>query len=183
MAVFMIKSLGQLEEYVDIDTDFSEIQRYCRKSEVQFLNKEKISVGTLESGGIEFPDLIFKSDVLLLSDYLFQHIKCDIEDYVFFKPVEVNCDVIGKKEKYWILVPPRIDCLDLDNSRVNFEWDFDLGIIPVLESEKIVIDEDLTGYFMMFKVLGIDDSSVYVKKELVNKIKGLNPEGIKFVSC
>lgn len=183
MSIFTIKSMGNIDEYIDIDTEFSDIQMYCRKSEFQYLNKEKLVIGILDSGGIEFPDLIVKGDIWLFSNYIIQNIKSDIEDYVFLKQVDINCDLIGKKEKYWIAVPPRIDCLNLDKSKINYEWDFELGIIPLLESKKTVIDEKLTGYYLMFKALGIDDSSIYVKEELVNKIKNLNPEGIKFIKC
>lgn len=183
MSVFTMKAMGKIEEYIDIDTEFSDIQEYCRKSAVQFLNREKIILGTLDSGGIEFPDLIVKGDVWLFSDYIIQNIRADIEDYVFLKYVEIICNVIGKKEKYWIIVPPRIDCLDLDKSTIIYDWDFELGIIPVLQSKKTVISEKLTGYYQIFKVLGIDDGSIFIKEELVKRISNLNPEGIKFVKC
>ena len=181
MSLYTVKALGQVEEYIEIDTEFSDIMEACRKSEMQFLTREKISVGTLDSGGTEFPDLIVSGDVYLFSDIVVERIKSDIDWYVYLKPVEIICDVIGKKELYWLVLPPRIDCLDLDNSVVEYGWDFDLGIIPVLHCKKTVIDEQLVGNYKMFKVAGIDDSNIYVDEGVKNKIMSVNPEGIKFI--
>lgn len=182
MSLYAIRALGRVEEYIEIDTDFSDIQEACKKSEMQFLSKEKISIGTMDSGGTEFPDLIVAGDVYLFSNIIIDQIRIDIEAYVYLKPIEIICDVIGKKELYWLALPPRIDCLDLDNSVIKYDWNFDLGIIPVLQCKKAVIDEQLTGSFKMFKIAGVDDDNIYVDDELMNKILSVEPDGIKFIA-
>lgn len=179
--MYAVKSFGAIEEYICIDTDFTALDEACRKSECQFLTKDRMIVGTLDSGGTEFPDLIVRGDVFLLSDMIIAQIREFIEDYVFLKPVEVCCDIIGKKELYWITVPPRIDCLNLDESEIDYDWDFELGIMPILHAKRTVIDESLTGRYGMFKISGVDDNNIYIKQELMKKIISLNPEGIKFV--
>ena len=182
MALYAIKSLGSIEEYVKIDHDFLDINDACRKSEIQFMTKEKIRIGTMESGGTEFPDLIVSGSVYLFSNTVIEQIKSEIEWYVYLKPVEIACDVIGKKELYWLAVPPRIDCLDIDRSIIEYDWDFDLGIIPVLHCKKIVIDEQLTGNFKMFKIAGVDDDNIYLDESLMDQMMSIKPEGIKFIA-
>lgn len=182
MAVYAVRAYGKIEEFIEPDSDFSEFGEACRKSEPQFLTKDRLSVGTLDSGGLEFPDLIVLEDVYLLSDAVIEQVKDEIEDYVFLKPVEIRCDLIGKKELYWLTVPPKIDCLDLDKSRIDYDWDFGLGILPILHSEKTVIDEKLTGRYGMFKALGIDDNNIYVTERIRDKMQSVNPEGILFIS-
>jgi hypothetical protein len=145
------------------------------------MSRDKIKIGTLDSGGIEFPDLMVIEDVYLLSDIVIEQIRKDIEDYVFLKPIEVCCDAIGKKELYWLVIPPKIDCLDLDKSDIVYNWNFDWGIIPILHCNKTVIDESLTGRYKMFKVSGVDDHNIYLKEELAQKIQSVNPDGIKLI--
>ena len=178
----MVKSFGEIEEFVRIDAGLSAIKDACRKSEIQYLDREKIIIAASESGGTEFPDLIVYEYMYLFSDEVIKQIKKEIEQYVFLKPIEITCDIIGKKELYWLIVPPRIDCLDLDNSEIEDEWDFDLGIIPVLHCKKIRIDDQLVGNFEIFKIAGIDDNNIYINENIKNKIMDINPEGIKIIS-
>lgn len=182
MSLYAIRFLGQVEEYIKIDNDFSEIQEACKKSEIQFLSRGKSCIGTLDTGGTEFPDLIVSGNVYLFSDDIIRPVKSDIEWYVYLKPVEIVCDVVGKKELYWLVVPPRIDCLDLDRSAIEYDWDFDLGIVPILHCKKAVIDEQLAGSFKIFKVAGVDDNNIYVEEELMRKMMFVEPEGIKFIA-
>jgi hypothetical protein len=179
--IYIIKALSIAEEYIRIQCDFSDFRDASRKSALQFLNKNKIEVGTSDDGGIEFPDLLVHDDVFLFSDFIISKIKREVEDYVFLKPVEIQSEVIGKSELYWMVVPPRIDCLDIDNSDVEYDWDFDLGIIPVLHCKRTVIDESLIGRFKMFKVAGIDDNNIYIVNSLYEIMNSTSPEGIKFI--
>lgn len=183
MPLFMIKSFGNVEEFVRIDGGFSEISEAVRKSEFQFLTKEKLTISVSDSGGIEFPDLVIYDTMYLFSDIIYQEVRNEIDWYVFVKPIDLVCDFLGRKERYWLIVPPRIDCLDLDRSDVKLDWDFSLGLLPTLHSQKSVIDESLVGSYKMWKIAGVDDDAIYVKKELKDKILSLNPEGIKFIAC
>ena len=159
MQFYTVKAFGAVEEFIKIDTGLNVIKDACRKSEIQYLDRKIITIAASESGGIEFPDLIIYEDMYLFSN-----------------------DVIGKKELYWLIVPPRIDCLDLDNSEVEDEWDFELGIIPVLHCKKTRIDEKLVGNFEVFKIAGIDDNNIYINENIKNKIININPEGIKIIA-
>lgn len=186
MALYAIKAMGDIEEYVNIDgTLLLETAEHCRKSEVQFLNKEKIYITTNERGGTEFPDVLVSNGVYLFSDKIIKEInnKFDMNWYVYLKPVEISCEITAKKELYWIVVPPRIDCLNLDNSEIKYDWDFDLGIIPMLHCGKIIIDEQLTGSFKMFKILGIDDNTIYINEELKNILTSMEIDGLKIIEC
>ena len=182
MQFYTVKAFGAVEEFIKIDTGLNVIKDACRKSEIQYLDRKIITIAASESGGIEFPDLIIYEDMYLFSNDVIDQIKKEIEEYVFLKPIEITCDVIGKKELYWLIVPPRIDCLDLDNSEVEDEWDFELGIIPVLHCKKTRIDEKLVGNFEVFKIAEIDDNNIYINENIKNKIININPEGIKIIA-
>lgn len=179
--IYIIKALSIAEEYIQIQCDFSGIREASRKSEFQFLEKSKMEVVASDEGGIEFPDLIVHDDIFLFSDIIISKIRKEIEDYVFIKPIEIQSEVIGKSELYWMVVPPRIDCLDIDNSEVEYDWDFDLGIIPVLHCNRTIIDESLIGRYQMFKVAGTDDNNIYIVGSLYKIMNSINPEGIRFV--
>lgn len=185
MSVYAIKAMGDVEEYINIDGCLFEIAEYCRKSEIHFLNQDKLYITSNDFGGTEFPEILASDGIYLFSDKVIKNINNEfaIDRYVFLKPVEISCDIVAKKELYWIVVPARIDCLNLDSSEIVYDWDFDLGIIPVLHCKKIVIDEELTGNFKMFKILGIDDNTIYIDEELENIIASMKIDSIKIIEC
>ena len=96
MAIYVVKALGNVEEYIKVKADFSDIREPCIKSEVQFLNYDKLESEVTDLGGMEFPDLLVEDGIYIMSDRFVSIVKKEIEDYVFLKPLEITCELLGK---------------------------------------------------------------------------------------
>ena len=179
--LYVLKSLSAAEEYIKVKGDISNIKLPIRKSETQYLNKEKIELGILESGGLEIPDVIYYESIFLISNRLKQLFDTVGIDYVFWKPADIHSEQFGIHETFWIIVPQRIDCLDIDNSIFDSEWDFQDGLVPMLNIEKIAVLSKNIGNFQIFKILGITDNNIYITRELFEKISLGDFKGIDFL--
>lgn len=179
--IYVLKSLSGAEEYIKIKGDISNIKIPVIKSEIQYLNKEKIELSISESGGLEIPDIIYYEGIFFVSNKLKLFFDSMGIDYVFWKASDIHSEQFGIHETFWILVPQRIDCLDIDKSVFDLEWDFQDGLLPMLKIQKIVIQPKLIGNFHIFKILGIMDNNIYVTKELFEKISSCNFKGIDFL--
>ena len=179
--IYCLKTLSGAEEYVRLKGDVSNIKNPARTSEIQYLNKEKIKMDISDDGGLEFPDLIYHEGIMFASDRFKRFLDSKNIDYLFWKPVEISSEKFGKHEKFWVMVSPRIDCLDVSLSKIaDRDWNFDNGMLLQLEAEKIVIDPAHIGNFQIFKILGINDNNIYVTKELYEQLEAQNFEGVFF---
>ena len=179
--IYVLKSLSNAEEYIKINGNISNIKIPVMKSEIHHLDKKTIEFSISDEGGLSIPDLIYYEGIFLFSNKLKQALDERNIDYVFWKKADVNSEQFGIHESFWIIVPPRIDCIDIDKSDLNFEWDFEGGLLPMLEANKIVIQNKLVGRFEVFKLLGIMDNNIYITSKLREVIISKGFEGIEFL--
>lgn len=178
--IYILQSLSSAEEYIRLKGDASKIKPYVVLSEFQYLDKSPVKMEISEDGGLEFPDLIYHEGIMFASDMFKRFLDSQKIDYLFWKQADIVSEKFGKHEKYWIMVPPRIDCLDVERSSFEKNWDWDNGLLPQLEATKIVVDPARVGNFQIFKILGINDNNIYVTKELCEQLEARNFEGVEF---
>lgn len=180
LEIYVLKTLSAAEEYIQIEGNITDIKIPLLKSELQYLNKEKIVFDISEEGGLEIPDALYYDGSFLVSDKFKRLLDSLNIDYIFWKPADIHSEQFGIHETFWIMVPPRIDCLDIDESVYNTKWDFQDGLLPMLEVEKIIVDPKLIGRFHLFKILGVLDNNIYVTNQLVEKLKPYHLKGVCF---
>ena len=134
-----------------------------------FSNFEKIPEGPFkvtasEDGGAIFSDFYYCDFVPLFSERLYQKIKTIIQKDVCLRDVEIFSPLANKSEQYKIVLPRRIDCVDRTRSIIY-------PILPnipnsPLRAEKIVISEKALGDATIFKIAGVSDYDIYIRKEI-----------------
>lgn len=179
--IYVIKTLSLAEEYIQLEGDISKYRIPSMKSELQYIDKNEITMGISVNGGFEVPDIISKDGITFISNRFKQAFDEEHIDYLFYKKVNIISDLFGIHETFWILIPPRIDCLDLDESKIDFNWDYENGLIPMFQAEKIVILKKMLGRFEVFKIAGIQDNNIYLTEKVCNKLRSLNLEGIEYI--
>ena len=179
--IYILKSLSGAQEYIKLEGNVEDIKIPVMKSEIQHLDKKRIELTVSEEGGLEVPDLIYYEGLFLLSSRLKQLLDSRKMDYVFWKGVDIQNERLGIHESFWLIVPPRIDAIDRENSDLVLEWNFDYGLIPLLKVNKVVIRDKAIGRFELFKLLGVMDNNIYVTKELYDIIVAKEFEGIGFI--
>lgn len=148
------------------------------RSEFQFLDRKTVRFEISEDGGLEIPDVILQDNVWFISDKVKDTLDDYGADYVFYKKAEIVCDKFGIFENYWIMVPPRIDCLDIDESDFDNEWDFHDGIIPNMDFRKITISPGMLGRYEIFKIMGIDDYNIYITSHMYEVLSSKSFSGL-----
>ncbi|MBQ7609325.1 MAG: hypothetical protein IJU76_15360 [Desulfovibrionaceae bacterium] len=162
-----------VEDYVCPDDTLDVCERACYKSELQFFDKQPITVGISDEGGIEFTDLIIKNDCIpLFSRHLRQVLDEANIDYIAYRPVTLSYDRLGICEEYYLALIPRIRCLDLDRSKICIEENNDLRYDQLMkEVEHIVINANNVGRFEIFKLpMEYENQEIIVSERLMNKI-------------
>lgn len=178
MEFYTLKSISNADEYIVLAGDFLKIKRPCMRSEYQFLDKKTIRLEISEDGGLEIPDVIFQDGIWFISDKIKDAFDNYGIDYVFYKKAEIVSNKFGIFENFWIMVPPRIDCLDIDESDLDNDWDFNDGLIPNMEFTKISISPKLTGRFEIFKIIGINDYNIYISSGVNDLISSISASGV-----
>lgn len=178
--IYALKAFSSAEEYIHLEGEFAQFRLPCMKSEIQFLNRDEVTVSIALEGGLEVPDLIFQDGIHFVSDYFRKLMDKEHIDYVFYKKIRAVSDLLGIHETFWMIIPPRIDCVDLEQSVVNTEWDFENGLVPGLEAEKLVLSEKMLGRFQIFKVAGILDNNIYLTEQLMERMQAARLEGVGF---
>lgn len=178
MDFYILKSTSNAEEYVVLSGDFFKLKRPCMRSELQFLDKSPVRFQISENGGLEVPDVILQEGVWFIADRVKDTLDNFGVDYVFYKKAEIVSDKFGIYETYWIMVPPRIDCLDLDESDLDDKWDFSDGLIPNMNFRKITISPGMTGRYDMFKITGINDCNIYITSKMYDVLSSESFSGL-----
>lgn len=178
---YMLKTLSGAEEYIKLTGPLSELKTPCRKSEIQYLDKSRITLGISHDAGLEIPDIIYQDGIFFISGQMKNCLDSRGIDYVFYKQADIISDKFGIHETFWVMVPPRIDCLDIDKSDICLEWDFEDGLVPVLDANRIRLVPKMIGRFEIFKILGVADNNVYITKRLCEILRTEQFEGIEFM--
>lgn len=179
--IYALKALSSAEEYIHLEGDFARYKIPCMKSEIQFLDREETVFTVSKEGGFEIPDMICQEGIVFLSGRVKQLLDEVGADYVFYKKVHVVSHAFGIHETYWMTVPPRIDCISLEDSILKTDWDFEDGIIPELEAEKIILSLKMVGRFQIFKIMGVRDNNIYVTQKLYDKLHSVDLEGMEYM--
>lgn len=178
---YVIKSLSVSEEYVILDGVEHSLRRNVLASDLQLIDSSAISLEISSDGGILLPEFINCEGIPLLSNKL-KRLFDDLGiDYVFWKKTEIKSDLLGIYETYWILIPPRIDCIDFQNSELIADFDVNnVTYLPIYNVKKLSIDPERVGRFEVFKILGINDNNIFISEKLKIILESHQIDGIGF---
>lgn len=78
----------------------------CSRRQIQYLSRQAEEIEIDDGGGLIFPDFMFYENILLVSEAAFDIFR---QTYLLFeKPVIITFDALGFRQKYHLLLPPKI---------------------------------------------------------------------------
>ncbi len=159
---YILDSVTSIEDFVSIADSLHILNDgACRRGEFQFLSHDPISIEVDESSGDVFQDLIYESGVLLITNRMKSFFdKLEI-DYLYYKKVFLTKKDLGIEEIYWLALPERIDCLDRKLSAINKRN----------EAKDIVINENMTGRYEIFRLLGVANTEIIISDRMAELLK------------
>lgn len=158
---FVMDASSIVKEYLDIGGSLESLKQPCANSEFQYLNQKPLEVELPKSSGTECQDFIYKDGIPLISDRMKDFFDDEGVDYLFYKKIILKKSDVGLKETYWLAVPPRINCLNREKSDID---DF-LNV-----ADEIVIIDDNTGRYNIFKIAGVNNLDIIVTKEMADEL-------------
>ena len=170
------------EQYVVLpDALRQAFSRGCLWSELQFLDREPVSFEVSDEGGTEFPDFLTHDSICLISGRFRDILTEAGADYLFFKPVKLTIAELGKHRQYFLMIVPRINCLDIERSRLLADEDDTLPLwLRPREGEKIVIMPQSIGRFAIFKLAGVLNQEIVVTEQLKQIIEAAGCSNVYF---
>lgn len=111
-----------------------------------------IEISTSKEGGLNFPDVFYDNFVLLVSENIYRILK-RLNTPFFERKVIIHDEILEADKLYYLIVPPRIDCIEGDRINKNKILKYDI-----------------------FKIKGYDDNEIYISeklKKLINNFKGI----------
>lgn len=154
-----------------------EIKRGVIDSEFQFLDHKAISIELEDCYGTDFPDFIMAENyVPMISEKLKQKFDLWGIDNLFYKKVKLKMSDYDLEEQYWLALPPRIDCLDYEQS-----MDEELDICT-----RIVILPNKVGNYDIFKVKDGNDAVIIterLRRLLMEELNSQMIDGIVIKEC
>lgn len=180
MKFYQIYADSCVEDFASSGDELYPLLKGCFKSEFQFLDHEPLEAGLAEDGGVIIPDfMIYESCVPLISERFRQILSARGVDNLFIKPVIFNAPSLGLRERCWLALPPRIECLDLGKSVIRRE---EIGEGEYeLEAEKIVINPRSIGNYKIFKLAPIyANQEIIVTEDLAEHIRSHNLGNVHF---
>ncbi len=157
--------------------DIMTLNQVCLTSAFQFLDHKPISV-EIEPPEYEpvFPDFILYQSIPLVSDKFYRLLQRLDVDYLFFKPVRLTWMEENRKEPYWLALPPRVNCLNLERSAFA---DNDL-YLPLRDAEQMVIRYKAIGRYQIFKVEGVVNQEILVTEPMKVALEKAQLENLCF---
>lgn len=150
--------------YLDNDTLDENLKMACCNSEFQYVDKNLTALRLSNESGNLFPNFIYDelNEVPLIScslKRLFDQL--DIRS-LYYQRIKVERKSDHISENYWLAIPMKIDCLDMDLSEVD----------EILnEAEKIVINPDNVGNYEIFKLANVINNQIIVTETLKNAVE------------
>ena len=159
---YVMEASSNVAEYIRIKDFPEKIKLACSLSEFQYIDRSILYLELDENSGNVCQDIIYSEGVLLISEKVKNFFDSLKIDYLFYKKTVIEQSETGREEFYWLTVPFRIDCLDFEESEID----------TVLESaDKIVIDDDKTGRFDIFKLGGVTNLEIILTEKLADEMK------------
>lgn len=181
MAFYRLYAYTAVEEYAEPDDSIRDLDRACLTSEFQFLDRSAITVGLSDESGLQFPDFILSGPVPLVSVRFRSIFEQNGIDNLYYKPIQLVADTLGIAEQYWLALPPRINCLDLERSIIEVEENRYLPENQRMRTvKKPVISSVAVGNYMIFKLAGVVNQDIYITENLHQAIASADLENVHF---
>lgn len=185
MKFYRMYAKNASENFVKPGAGLSHLIQGCMRSEFQYLDRLPVSVEIDKDGGLEFPDLIIHEDVIPLISERFRQIlnRLDV-DNLFCKPVTLTFALLGYSESYWLALPPRIRCLDMERCIISQEQNEFLRTDELIRKvEKIVIRPETVGNYKIFKLPAeYTNQDIIVTEEVKETSETANLSNVYFSS-
>lgn len=175
--MFTLKTTSNTEEYIELDVDFEEYKQASFFNELQHIDSSEITVEISREGGLKIPDIIYHNEIILISNKFKSVLDRLKVDYIFYKKVNLKSSDLGIDEKFYMIIVPRVDCIDLENAN----WDYSEGLIPMMDINKVEIIPSQLGRYKIFKVFGVLDNNIYFTDDICEKLKKENLDGAYFM--
>lgn len=159
---YAIGSSSNVEEYLSIGSGLADLQKPCAMSEFQYLDKDTVSIEVEVDSGTTCQDFIYEHGVPLISDKVKRFFDSYGIDYLFYKKIILKKSSVGMEEPYWLALPPRINCLNFEQSEID---EF------LNAADEIVIDSRKIGRYDIFKLSGVTNLEIIVTKKLALALK------------
>ena len=170
-----------VEEYAKPGKGIQVLERGCLNSEFQFLDQSTLTVELSDEGGLQFPDFILSGCVPLISQRFKEILDTFAVDNLFYKQIRFVFPQLGVHSVYWLALPPRIQCLDLQKSMIDTENnEYTLPYEKMREAKKIVINESEVGRYHIFKLAGVVNQDIIVTETLKRILSESNLENLYF---
>lgn len=182
MKYYVMYAETAVEEYFKPDDALKdELMPGCLYSEFQYLDHRPLESEISEDGGMEFPDFITAGCVPFISDK-FKRLLDDLQvDNLFYKPIAFTFSPLGLKEYYYLALPPRINCLNWDESGVQTEDNEFLAPSELMrEADDIVINEYAVGNYKIFKLVNVTNQEIIVTEEIKTAVETANLKNVYF---
>lgn len=162
MDYFVLDSSHIVEEYITVSDELKDISLNCCASEFQYLTKDSREIILKEKTGTIWPDFIYENGIPLVSKRMKDFLVYNGIDYLFYKKIILKKDYSSEEHEYWLALPAKINCLNLENSII----DDLLGTV-----EHFVIDNKRVGRYEIFKLAGVTNLEIIITESLADKIK------------
>lgn len=182
MKYYVMYAETAVEEYFKPnDMLKDELEKGCLNSEFQYLDHKPVESEVSEDGGLEFPDFVTAGCIPFISDK-FKRLLDELQvDNLFYKPIEFTFSLFGTKEYYYLALPPRINCLNWDESDVQTEEnEFLMKNELMREAEEIIINGYAVGNYKIFKLANVTNQEIIVTEEIKNAVEQANLENVYF---
>ena len=114
-----------------------------------------------ESGNL-CQDFIYDRGIPLVSEKVKDFFDEYGIDYLFYKKIILKKTTVGIEEPYWLALPPRIDCLNFEESEIDTFLN---------SADEIVINENKIGRYEIFKLGKVTNLEIVVTENLAKKLK------------
>lgn len=159
---YTLEASINVSDYVRVKTGTKEFVKACQMSEFQFLDSSPMSIEVDDDSGKIFQDFMYDNGVPLISDKLKECFDELGVDYLMYKKIILTKRNLGIEEIYWLALPPRINCLNREESEID-------ELLNV--AEEIVINEDKVGRYDIFKLAGVGNLDVIVTEKVASELR------------
>lgn len=158
---YILDSSRNVEEYISVIDGTKEMVKACQLSEFQFFDTKPVKIEVDEQRGRIFQDFLYDKGVPIVSDRMKECLESLGVDYLFYKKVLLTKSEVGIEEIYWLALPPRINCLNREESKID-------KILNV--ADEIVINEDKVGRYEVFKLAGVGNLEIVLSEKVANTL-------------